>query len=205
MKSISILALLSIALLAGSATLTEAGIDVDLGASVAIGDRTDLYFAISSRYFDEDRDDVARWGKHYTDPDDLAVALFISKHSDRTLGSLFELRSRGWSWWRISLEVGMRMDRWFVRVKENPGPPYGNAYGHWKKHRKNPEAMALSDDEARNLVAVRMIHEYYDVSVEVAMDWRSSGRDLPTLMAGEYEKRHGKSPSQSGKGKGKKK
>ena len=106
------------------------------------------------------------------------------------------------------------MDRWFVRVKEDPGPPYGKAYGHWKKHRKNPQAMTLSDDDARNMVAVRMINEYYDVSVEVAMDWRLSGRDLPTLMATEYEKRHGKkpaaasnskqNPSQGGKAKGKK-
>lgn len=191
MKSISILALLSIALLAASTTTTEAGIDADLGASVAIEDRMNLYFAISSRYFDEDRDDVARWGMRYADPDDLAVALFVSKHAKRTLGSIFELRSRDWSWWRISLEVGMPMNRWFVRAKEVPGPPYARAYGDWKEHKKKPQAMELSDDEARNLVAVRMIHEYYDVSVEVAMDWRSSGSDLPTLLATEYENRHG--------------
>ena len=85
----------------------------------------------------------------------------------------------------------MRMNRWFVRVKGDPGPPFDEAYGNWKKHRKDPQAMALSDDEARSLIAVRMIHEYYDVPVDVAMDWRSSGRDLPTLMATEYERRHG--------------
>jgi len=57
----------------------------------------------------------------------------------------------------------------------------------------------LTDEDAENLVAVRMLHEYYAVTVEVAMDWRSSGRDLRLLMSDEYSKRHGKSaaPGQS--------
>ena len=56
----------------------------------------------------------------------------------------------------------------------------------------------LADADIRNLMAVRMLHEYYGVSAEVAMQWRSSGGDLRTLMAGEYNKRHGK-PAHAGK------
>ena len=55
----------------------------------------------------------------------------------------------------------------------------------------------ITDDEARHLVAVRVIHEYYGVPVRVAMEWRSSGRNLRAIMADEYTKRRGKSGSNS--------
>jgi hypothetical protein len=188
-------------LAAGVAAPAHAGFDVDFGASVRLNDSTDLYLAISSRYFDRDRAVVDRWSARYADPDDLAVCLFISKHSGRSLAAIFDLRHRGLSWWDISIRLGVPMDVWFVPVARHPGPPYGKAYGHWKKHRKHPSAMRLSDTDMGNLVAVRMIHEYYSVPVEVAMEWRSSGRDLRALMSDEYSRRHVKKDSSRSKSK----
>ena len=52
--------------------------------------------------------------------------------------------------------------------------------------------MVLSDADVRNLVAVRVLHEYYGVSVEMAMEWRASGRNLRALVADQYRTRHGK-------------
>ena len=101
------------------------------------------------------------------------------------------------------MRLGLPVDVWFVEVHHDPGPPYGKAYGHWKRHNRNKnQPMVLSDTDIRNLTAVRMIHEYFGVSVEVAMDWRSSGRDLDTIMAGEYHKRHGKPAHAGPKGRG---
>ena len=97
------------------------------------------------------------------------------------------------SWWDIGLRLGVPVEARFVPVKKDPGPPYGKAYGHWQKNgKKSSGKMNLSDADAQNLVAVRMLHEYYGVSVEVAMEWRSSGRDLKKITAGEYRNRHGK-------------
>jgi hypothetical protein len=52
--------------------------------------------------------------------------------------------------------------------------------------------MVLSDDDMRHLVGARMIHEYYGVSIETAMQWRASGRDIRAVMADRYRERHGK-------------
>jgi hypothetical protein len=199
---LTIVALGCLLLAAAASTPSQAGFDVDFGASVRMGDDTDLYFAISSRYFDRDRAVVERWGARYSDPDHLAISLFISRHSRRSLDAIFDLRRSGHSWWDISVRLGVPVDVWFVPVQRDPGPPYGKAYGYWKKHRKNPRAVALTDADVANLVAVRMLHEYYSVPVEVAMEWRSSGRPLPTLMSGEYQKRHGKKTASPGKSKG---
>jgi hypothetical protein len=170
------------------------GLDIDLGATVRIGDNTDLYVAISSRYFDEDRRAVERLGVNFDNPDDLAVCLFIARHSGRSGEQIYFLRRGGLSWWEISVRLDLRPDIWFVAVDHDPGPPYGKAYGYRNKHKKNRSpAWRLTDGEIRDLLAVRMIHEYYGMPVESAMEIRSSGRNLSLLMTEEYARRHGKS------------
>lgn len=185
-----------VALLVGAslvATPVEAGVDIDFGASVRIGDDTDLYLAISSRYFDHDRPTVERYAVRYPNPDDLAVSFYLARRSGRSPDFIFELRRKGFSWWDISLRLGLPVDIWFVETRYAPTPPYGKAYGHWKKHKRNTvPAFVLTDDDARNLVALRVIHEYYGVPVEMAMEWRSSGRNLRAIMADEYGKRRGR-------------
>ena len=50
--------------------------------------------------------------------------------------------------------------------------------------------MRLNDRQVRDLVSVRMAHEYYGVSPEVAMNWRRGGCDVRTMMTREYRTRH---------------
>lgn len=185
--------LLALLLTAGLGTpATDAGLDIDFGASVRLGDDNDLFLSVSARYFDEDRGSIDRVAVRYRNPDDLAVAMFVARRSGQSADHIHGLRQRGLSWWDISVRLGMPMDVWFVPVQRDPGPPYGKAYGHWKNRKQDKHhVVSLSDMELRNLVAVRVLHEYYGVPVSVAMDWRSSGRDLRTLVSGEYHKRHG--------------
>jgi len=174
-----------------AATPAPAGLDIEFDASVRLDDDTDLYLAISSRYFERDRRTLRRATRRYRDPDDLAVAFYIGKHSGRSADEIYSLRRDGRSWWEISLRFGLPADIWFVETRRAPGPPYGKAYGHWKKHKRGRRAtVTLSDADLRNLVAVRMLHEYYDVSVELAMEWRASGDDLRSLMSAVYHDRH---------------
>jgi hypothetical protein len=176
-----------------AAPSTEAGLDIDLGGSVRLNDSTDIFFAVSSRYFGEDHGVVQRFGVRYQNPDDLAVALFITRHSGKPQAEIYRLRRQGLSWWEISIRCGVPADVWFVKVERDPGPPYGKAWGYWKKHgRDRRQAVVLTDDDCRNFVAVRMAHEYFGVPVETAMEWRSSTRDIRVLVSAEYRQRHGK-------------
>ncbi len=187
-----VLRLLLAGAMACAVTPLFAGVDVDLGGVVRIGDDAALFVGISSHYFDRDQREVERWGAHYRDRDDLAVALFIAGRTRQSPDAIWALRRNGRSWWQIAVHFGMPADALFVPVRRHPGPPYGNAYGHWKKHKRDHRhAVVLSDADVRNLVAVRMIHEYYRVSVDVAMEWRASGRNLEALMNDEYRRRHG--------------
>jgi hypothetical protein len=169
-----------------------AGVDVDFGAAVRIDDDKQLFFHISSRYFDRDVRYVEDGARLWADPDDLAVALFISQQSGKSLQAIFELRRGRLSWWDIGVRVGVPVDAWFVPVTATPGPPYGRAYGYWKKHRANPAyRFRLSDDETRHLVAVRVVHGYYGVPVEQAMAWRKDGHNVCVMTTRVYRGRHG--------------
>jgi hypothetical protein len=171
----------------------RAGVDIAFGAAVQIDDDTDVYLAISTQYFDREREEIHRWNRQCDNPDDLAVALFISRHSGKNPDDIIAMHEGGLAWWEVSVRLGVKPDVWFVPVKREPGPPFGKAYGHRKMHgRYQPRELSLTDDDLRNLVAVRLLHDYYGVSVEAAMEWRSSGRGLREITAGEYRKRHGK-------------
>ena len=183
----------------------HAATDIDFGAAVRVDDTGDVFLAISARYFDSDRETLSRWEDRYRDPDDLAVALFISRHSGRSLEAVYELRRSGLSWWEISLRFGIAVDVWFAPVDRDPGPPYGKAHGYWKKRRPDRDSrVGLSDGDLRDLVALRVVHEYYGVSVDLAMEWRSSGSDLPQILSREYKNRHGKQKKTGSKDAGKK-
>jgi hypothetical protein len=190
LPSLTGLALL-LSLTTGGATL--AGLDVDLAAALSLGDDDDIYVAVSARYFEQDHETIRAISVRYDDPDDLAVALFIGRNVGKSPDYVYSLRHRGLPWFEICARLGVTYDAFFVPVKRVPGPPYGRAYGHYKKHGKRAaEVYVLTDADVRNLVAVRMLHEYYGVDVEMAMHWRSSGRNLNVLVAEEYTKRHGR-------------
>jgi len=198
MKRIFAPALLILVLAVGGA---RAGVDVSFGGDVAIGDDANLFFSISSRHYDRDPRVVEDWGRRYFhDPDDLAVAMFLGGHCDNGPEYFFQLRQQGLGWFEISNRCRVPADVYFLPVTHDPGPPYGNAYGHWKKHKKDPKhAVVLNDDDIRRLVAVRMAHEYYRVPVDVAMQWCSSGYDIRRVMNGEYRQRHSGGGKDSGK------
>jgi hypothetical protein len=183
--------LASLLLCAAAALPARAGLDIDLSASVAVGDRSKLYVAVNARYFDADPVVVGRFAARCEREDDLAVALFIARHSDRSLDSIFSMRGKGLSWWAISVNLGLPAEVWMIPVKREPGPPYGKAYGYWKKHGRDTRAYELSDDDLRHLVSVRVLSEYFGVSAEIAMDSRASGRPLSVLVEEAYQRNHG--------------
>jgi len=176
-------------LAAGPATM--AAVDVSFGGNFPVGDDGNLFFSISSRYFGRPMPVVDSWGSRFQNPDDLAVFLHICSQTRTSPEVVFSYRKQGMSWFNVGLRVGVPVDTWYVPVAVEPGPPYGKAYGYWRKHKKDPHyAVKLSDRQCRDLVAVRMAHDYYGVSPQVAMDWRRDGTKVNVIMTREYRTRH---------------
>lgn len=191
--AIKTLATLVLGALVACGVAAQAGVDVNFGANIHAGDDAHLFVSITSRYFDREPRDVERWQERcYPDPDDLAVALFLGGNGDMDPDAIFALRKQGLGWFEISQRCHVPVVAFFPAVARDPGPPYGKAYGHWRKYRRDKRhVMKLSDDEIRHLVGARVIHEYYGVPLETAMKWRASGRDVRSVMVREYRSRHG--------------
>src|SRR5213594_2532082 len=67
---------------------------------------------------------------------DLPVVLFLADECGRPPGYIVDLRARGLSWAVIFNRVDVPYDRLFVGIRNDPGPPYGNAWGHWRRDRR---------------------------------------------------------------------
>jgi len=183
-------AVLALALLSDA----RAGMDIAFGARVPVGDDGSLFVNISSRYFERDPSVIQSWGRRFESPDDLAVFFWITETSRKNADFVFALRRQGLPWFEVGTRCGIPVDAWYVKAPvEDPGPPYGKAYGHWRKHQQDPaHRVKLSDRETRDLVAVRFCHEYYRVPVQTAMDWRRNGEDVRMITTRQYHERHGK-------------
>lgn len=84
---------------------------------------------------------------------DLPVMLFVARESGRPLEAIVNQRALGLSWSSIFKRHNVPTDVLFAGIDRDPGPPYGRAWGYWKKH---PSTTALSDSDVRGLVQVRL-------------------------------------------------
>ena len=84
---------------------------------------------------------------------DLPVVLFLGQRCGRPPVEIVDLRARGLSWSVIFGRVGVPYEALFQGVYRDPGPPYGNAWGHWKR---SPRTVRLTDDEVCGLVQVQI-------------------------------------------------
>ena len=162
---------------------SHAGVDISFGMHAPVGDDGNLFFSISSQYFGREPQVVNDWGRRFPNPDDLAVFFHICHESRLAPEVVYRYRRTGLSWYDVGIRAGLPAQVWY-------GPPYGNAYGYRRNHEHDARHARLDDREVRDLVSVRMAHEYYGVSPEVARNWRRDGCDVRTMMTREYRSRH---------------
>jgi hypothetical protein len=167
---------------------------VEAQTAVSVGARIgDFHIAVSNYYHVPEREVVVirerRVRERWIRDEELPVVLFIARHARVAPASIVDLRLRGLSWWDISVRYGIRPDVYYVPVRVAPGPPYGKAWGHYKKPRKHWNTIVLSDDDVVDLVHVRFLSDYYQVPPERVFEARGHH---PDLVAVHYEvSKHG--------------
>lgn len=132
---------------------------------------------------------------------DLPVVLFLADRSGRRLDFIVGLRAQDLGWAVVFDRCGVPPDVLFDGIDRDPGPPYGKAWGHW---RKQPRAVRLSDSEIVGLVNVQIGHRIAGVPTYDLARGTGGGRPVVVAVADkrgrEYEEGH---PSDRGNGGGK--
>jgi hypothetical protein len=170
-------------LIAGSALLLPHRADAQTPFSVDahVGD---FHVAVANYYHVPQREVVVIRERRVRD-EELPVVLFVAQHARVTPATIVDLRVRGLSWWDISVRYGISPEVYYVPVTVVPGPPYGKAWGHYKKKpRKQWKTIVLADDDIVNLVHVRFISDYYRIPPERVFEVHAHH---PGIVAVNYE------------------
>lgn len=136
-------------------------------------------------------------------PDEVPVALFVAEHAHRPLSVVVDLRLGGREWPQIAADLDLGADLFFVELPRDPGPPYGKAWGYFKKRRR--EQWRVTDLDQRDiidLVNLRLIVEWTGRPADEVARLRSKGLDFDGVfvkLAGKAGKAGGP-PGQRGHG-----
>ena len=176
--------------------------NVSTGISIADGELRSFYFAIGD-YYRVPESRVVYVRQHYRIPDEeVPVVFFLASRAHVDPSVIIDLRLRQrMSWLNITLHYGLTPEIYYVPV-QRVGPPYGKAYGYYKKHGKDYKKVRLADADVVNLVNLRFISEYHGVAAEVVMDRRGRGERF-VVMNNHYYKEKGKKHHGDDRGKGK--
>jgi len=175
---------------------------VSTGISISDGELRNFYLAIGD-YYRVPESRVVYVKDHYRFPnEELPVVFFLASRARVDPQVIIDLRLRQrMSWLNITLHYGLTPEIYYVPVKR-VGPPYGNAYGHYKKHGKDYKKVRLADSDVVNLVNLRFMSEYHGVAAEVIMDQRGKGERF-VVINDRYHKEKGKHRDHDDRGKGK--
>lgn len=155
--------------------------NVSAGVSIADGALNSFYLAVGD-YYRVPEPRVVHVKKHYRMRDDeLPVVFFLASRAHVEPEAIMDLRFRqGMSWLNITFHYGLTPEIYYVPV-ERVGPPYGKAYGHYKKHKHDYRKVVLVDEDVVNLVNLRFISDYHGVAPEAVMDMRGRGSQFVSI------------------------
>ena len=148
---------------------------VRTGVSVTDGHLNNFYLSIGD-YYDVPESRVVYVRDRYPRHDEeLPVIFFLSSRAHVDPQVIIDLRARRrMSWLDITFHFGLSPEIYYVPVRR-VGPPYGKAYGYYKKHGKDYKRVVLADDDVVNLVNLRFLSDYHGIDPELIMDRRGKG------------------------------
>ena len=180
---------------------------VDLGISVADGEMRSFYLAVSNHYRVPGAEVVAIKQRYRFRNEELPVVYYLAAQAHVKPSVIIDLRMGHMSWLDISFRYGLTPEIFFVPLTtKKVGPPYGKAYGYYKKYHPNKEwkKVILSDDEIVDLVNLKFISEYHKLAPEKVIKMRGQGMKFVKINT-EIEREKGKPKGKQGKSKKKKK
>lgn len=133
-------------------------------------------------------------------PDDFSILAFLSSHSGLTIEAIWRHRLGGASWYDVCGRVGVPMDVVMVRTQKDFGPPYGKAWGYWKKHpRPGDRTFFLDDTDFQRMVEVHTLCKATGKGPDEIINGFKGGESY-TKWAGKVgREKHGKGDSVHGK------
>ena len=122
--------------------------------------------------------------------DDYPVILLLARASKRPAAEILKMRLDYLSWSDIVYRLHVSPSVLFVGINRDPGPPYGKAWGYWRKHPRG-ERFEIRDRDVVELAKLQIAAGYQHVSPAVIIAQRNRGITVEHYIA---EKNRGRYP-----------
>jgi hypothetical protein len=165
----------------------------NLGVSIGNEGVNGFQFSVGEYYRVPEKEVVVVRKRGIPD-EELPVVFLLATRARVAPGAIIDLRLGGMSWMDITLRYGLSPAIYYVPVNGGKiGPPYGNAYGHYKKHPKNEwKKIRLPDRDVVNMVNLKFMSEHYGYPPEKVMQMRAEGRQFVAINDSIQKEKHGK-------------
>jgi hypothetical protein len=208
-----IMVILFISLLIVLPFANQSRAEVSFGLSVDNEGVNSFYLAIGEHYQATEKQIVVVREKNVPD-EEMPVVFFLARKAGVTPEVIIKMRLGGKSWMDITAHYGYTAEAFYVPVTVDPGPPYGKAYGHFKKRNRDQwKTISLTDDEIVNFVNLKFMSDYYQCPADDVIKLRGNGKNFVDINVDFKKKKQQKKDSSAkqashkpdkGKGKGKK-
>ncbi|MCX6835062.1 MAG: hypothetical protein NTW07_08015 [candidate division Zixibacteria bacterium] len=169
------LTVLTIVWMAVLALMPKARAGVDVGLSVDEDGIKGFYLAIGEHYRVPEREVIVVRDRNVPD-EELPVVFFLARHASVEPAMIVRLRLGGMSWMDIALHFSLSPSIFYIDFDRDPGPPYGKAWGHYRKHDKaHWGEIRLPDADIVNIVNLKFVSEKYGYSPAEVVKMRARG------------------------------
>ena len=191
--------LILVFLLLPTSLLAQVNISISIGAP-------GFYFSVGN-FFGYPEREVAFVHERGIPDDELSVVYFISHHAHVAPEVVIRLRTVDrWPWTRICAYYRIPPTVFYVPVT-GYGPPYGHAYGYYKRfpHERDWGRIQLRDADIVNQVNLIFISKYYHYPPEQVIRFREGGSSFGNIerrvyREKEYRERGGGPPQEMHRG-----
>lgn len=174
--------------------------DVRVGATITDDGLKSFHLAVGDYYNVPEREVIVVRERRIPD-DELPVVFFLASRCHQDPSVIVNMRLGGDSWIDIAWHFGLGTDVFYVPLDRDPGPPYGRAYGHFKKTKRgNWGKIRLADADVVNLVNLKFISDHYRYSPYEVTKMRAKNSNF-VRVAGEVKKAKGGKQSVASKDK----
>jgi len=177
------LILILVFLLLPAPLLAQVNLSVSIGAP-------GFYFSVGNFFGYPEREVVVIHERGIPD-DELSVVFFISHHAHVAPEAVIRLRAiERWPWTRICAYYRVPPTVFYVPVT-GYGPPYGRAYGHYKRypHERDWGRIQLRDADIVNQVNLIFISKYYNYPPDQVIRLREGGSSFGNIERKVYRLR----------------
>jgi hypothetical protein len=169
--------------------ISSARAQVDVGLSLGEEGLRGFYFGVGEYFRVPEREVIIIREKHvirerHIHVEEVPVVYLIAQKARVKPEYVIDLRRRGKSWMDITIHYGLSPEIYYVYLPSTvrTGPPYGKAYGHYKKKpKKEWNAIVLDDDDVINLVNLKFVSEHYRHPAAEVVKLRSKGKDFVVI------------------------